>query len=42
MGDEIGENASGVVDEIAEPLRNQNTVNIAWSGLFDLLKIVIG
>jgi len=42
MAEHFGKNAAGVVDKVAETLRDKDDVDIARSGLLDLLKIVIG
>ena len=39
---EFGKDAAGVIDEVAKPLRDENGVNVARSGLFELMEIVIG
>jgi hypothetical protein len=42
MGEEIHEDAAGVINEVAETLRDEDSVHIAGRGLFELEKIVIG
>jgi hypothetical protein len=42
MAEHFGKNAAGVVDKVAETLRDKDDVDIARSGLLDLLKVVIG
>src|SRR5260370_25268678 len=42
VAEHFGKNAAGVVDKVAETLRDKDDVDIARSGLLDLLKIVIG
>jgi hypothetical protein len=42
MAEHFGKNAAGVVDKVAESLRDKDDVDIARGRLLDLLKIVIG
>jgi hypothetical protein len=42
MGKKIHEDASSVINEVAETLRDKDGVHIAWRGLLELEKIVIG
>jgi hypothetical protein len=42
MGEEIHEDAPGVINEVTETLRDEDSVHIAGRGLFELEKIVIG
>ena len=42
MGEEVHQHAARVIDQIAKALRNENGVNIARRGLFELEQIVIG
>jgi hypothetical protein len=42
MGKEIHEDATGVINEITETLRDEDSVHIAGSRLFELEKVVIG
>jgi hypothetical protein len=42
MGKEIHEDAAGVIDEVAETLRDEDGVYIAGGGLLELEKVVIG
>jgi hypothetical protein len=42
MGEEIHEDAASVINEIAETLRDEDSVHIAGRGLFELEEIVIG
>jgi len=42
MGEEIHEDAAGVINEVAETLRDKDGVHIAGRGLLELEKIVIG
>ena len=39
---EFGEDAAGVVNEIAKTLGNKNGIYVAGSGLLELMEIVIG
>jgi hypothetical protein len=41
MGEEIHEDAAGIVDEIAKSLGNKNAVYVARSRMFELMEIVI-
>ena len=40
--EEVSQDAAGIVDEVAKPLRDQDCINIARRGLFKLVEIVIG
>jgi hypothetical protein len=42
MGEEIHQDAAGVVHKVAETLRDEDRVHIAGRGLLELEKIVIG
>ncbi len=42
MSQEIHEDAASVVDEVAETLGDQDNVNVAGRGLFELLEVVFG
>jgi len=42
MGEEIHEDAASVINEVAETLRDEDSVHIAWRRLLELEKIVIG
>jgi hypothetical protein len=42
MSEEIHEDAAGVVDKIAEALGNEDDVDVAGSGLLELVQVVIG
>jgi hypothetical protein len=42
MGKEIHEDAAGVINEVAETLRDEDGIHIARRGLLELEKIVIG
>jgi hypothetical protein len=42
MGQEIHEDAAGVIDEVTEALRDEDSVHIAGRGLLKLEKVVIG
>jgi hypothetical protein len=42
MGEEIHEDAAGVINEVTETLRDENSVHIAGRGLLELEKVVIG
>jgi len=42
MGEEIHEDAAGVINEVPETLRDEDSVHIAGRGLFELEKVVIG
>jgi hypothetical protein len=42
MGEEIHEDAASVINEVAETLRDKDGVHIAWRGLLELEKIVVG
>jgi hypothetical protein len=42
MGKKIHEDAAGVINEVAETLRDKDSVHITWRGLLDFEKIVIG
>jgi hypothetical protein len=42
MGKEIHEDAASVINEVAETLRDKDGVHIAWRGLLELEKIVVG
>jgi hypothetical protein len=40
--EEFGENAAGVVDEVAEALGDEDGIYVAGRGLLELVKVVIG
>src|SRR6266704_681332 len=40
--DQVGENAASVVNEVAKTLANEDGVNVAGRGLFELVKVVVG
>jgi hypothetical protein len=42
MGEEIHEDAAGVINEVTETLRDEDSVHIARRRLLELEKIVIG
>ena len=42
MGEEIQEDSPGVVDEVAETLRDKDHVNVARRGLLQLFEVVFG
>jgi len=42
MGEEIHEDAAGVINEVTETLRDEDSVHIAGRGLLELEKVVIG
>ena len=42
MGEEIHEDAAGVINEVTETLRDEDSVHIARRGLLELEKVVIG
>jgi hypothetical protein len=42
MGEEIHQDAAGVINEVAETLRDEDSVHIAGRGLLELEKVVIG
>jgi len=42
MGEEIHEDAAGVINEVPETLGDEDSVHIAGRGLFELEKVVIG
>jgi len=42
MGKEIHEDATGVINQVTEPLRDEDGVHIAGRGLLELEKVVIG
>jgi len=42
MGKEIHEDAAGVINEVTETLRDEDSVHVAGRGLLELEKVVIG
>ncbi len=42
MGEQLHEDAAGVIDQVAEALGNEDGVHVARRGLLELVKVVIG
>src|SRR5258708_21863095 len=42
VGQEVHQNAAGVIDQIAKTLRHQNSVPVAGRGMLDLIEIIVG
>jgi hypothetical protein len=42
MGKEIHEDAAGVINQVTETLRDEDSVHVAGRGLLELEKVVIG
>jgi hypothetical protein len=42
MGKQIHKNAAGIIDEVAEALRDEDGVHVAGCGLLELVEVVVG
>jgi len=42
MGEQLHEDAAGVIDEVAETLRDEDGVHVAGSGVLELVEVVVG
>ena len=42
IGEQLHEYAAGVIDEVAETLRDENRVHVAGRGLLELVEVVVG